>query len=78
MPLVLEDSDDSDDEAGELEAGQHVYEVLGDVVRELEPETLMSLVGAIQRGETWPRLPESTRAILADLDARLFDVEEDD
>lgn len=64
-------------ETGELAPGQYVYEVLGDAVRDLEPETLMALVGAIQRGDPWPRLPRTTREILADLDARLFDEAEE-
>ena len=67
MPLTLET------EPAELEPGQYVYEVLADVVSELEPDELMALVGAVQRGDPWPRLPKQTREILEDLDSRLFD-----
>jgi hypothetical protein len=70
MPLHLEGPEPA---AAVPAEGQFVYEVLAEVVRELEPETLMALVGSIQRGDPWPRLPRATREIFADLDARLFD-----
>jgi hypothetical protein len=62
--------------AEDMAPGEFVYDVLGDLVRELEPDELMALVGSIQRGEPWPRLAPSTRSICADLDARLFDAGE--
>ena len=74
MPIHL--GEPAEPAATEPAAGQYVYATLSAVVRELEPETLMALVGSIQRGDPWPRLPRATREIFADLDARLFDVEE--
>jgi hypothetical protein len=75
MPLHPERAAPLPADAGELAPGQFVFEVLGDLVRELDAEALMSLVGAIQRGDPWQRLSPSTRDICVDLDARLFDGE---
>jgi hypothetical protein len=57
----------------ELAPGEFVYGVLGDVVRDLEPEVLVVLVSAIQRGDPWASLPPVVRQVLAELDGRLFD-----
>lgn len=73
MPIELV----ADDNAGELAPGQFAYETIGEIVRELEPEALMTLVGAIQRGESWPRLSRSTRQIFVDLEEALFEDGED-
>jgi hypothetical protein len=73
MPIEVDGAEEAAELAGEMAPGEFVYDVLGDIVRELEPDMLLSLVGAIQRGEPWSRLSPPTRGICAELDKRLFD-----
>lgn len=76
MPILLPESEGpaaAADEPGELEPGQQAYEAVAAVVGEADELTIMALLGVIQRGDPWPRVPPQVRQLLAALEAELFD-----
>lgn len=65
-----------DEEDGEPAAA--VYDAVAATIRELPQASLVDLVGAVQRGDPWPRLPLHVRAAFVALASRLYDEPEED
>lgn len=56
----------------ELAPGQHVYEALVNVARDLDTVALMGVLESIQRGGPFARLPSATRQIFSTFESRIL------
>lgn len=65
--------DPDDDQGGDGEPGPLLYQTIGDAIRGCPQPTLIDLLGAIQRGDPWPRLPATVRQVFDDLGAVVFE-----
>lgn len=76
MPLVLRGALDPDLAQGDDSDAEHLYEAVGEAIRASPQTTMIDLLGAIQRGDPWPRLPAHVRAVFSSLAEQVF-AEED-
>lgn len=67
MPIELLETD------GEPEPGQTAYEAIASVVVDADDITIMALLGAIQRRDSWERVPPNLRRLLVALEGELFE-----
>ncbi len=70
MPLELQTDGTDDDEP---EPGQLAYEALQAVAVDADEFSLMGLLGALQRGIPWEKVPPQQRKLCELLEGELFE-----
>jgi hypothetical protein len=63
-------------ELEELEPGELAYQEIGEVIRELQADTLLVLLSAMQGAQPWDALPPALRAVFGALEDRLFEIDD--
>ena len=76
MPIEVH-RDGEGDELEEVEPGQQAFEALQAVAVDADELTLVGLLGALQRGTPWKRVPPAQRKLCEQLEGELFDEEGD-